>query len=33
MAVLQQQYEEHVTGWDFYVPRLVSYVANLEVRP
>ena len=22
VAVLEQQYQEHVTGWDFYLPRL-----------
>jgi len=33
IAVLEQQYREHVTGWDFYLPRLVSYVATLGVRP
>ena len=32
-AVLEQQYHEHVTGWDFYLPRLARYVATLEVRP
>jgi len=32
-AVLEQQYQEHVTGWDFYLPRLAPYVATLEVRP
>ena len=32
-AVLEQQYGEHVTGWDFYVPRLARYVATLEPRP
>ncbi|MGH9264424.1 MAG: SRPBCC family protein [Acidimicrobiales bacterium] len=31
-AVLEQQYQEHVTGWDFYLPRLAPYVATLEVR-
>ncbi len=31
-AVLEQQYQEHVTGWDFYLPRLARYVATLEVR-
>ena len=25
IAVLEQQYNEHVTGWDFYVPRLATY--------
>ena len=24
VAVLEQQYHEHVTGWDFYLPRLVA---------
>ena len=33
IAVLEQQYREHVTGWDFYVPRLAAYVATLEPRP
>ncbi len=32
-ALLEQQYQEHVTGWDFYLPRLAAYVATLEVRP
>ena len=32
-AVLEQQYREHVTGWDFYLPRLAPYVATLGVRP
>ena len=32
-AVLEQQYREHATGWDFYLPRLAPYVATLEVRP
>ena len=31
-AVLEHQYQEHVSGWDFYLPRLVPYVASLEVR-
>ncbi|SDS64430.1 Uncharacterized conserved protein YndB, AHSA1/START domain [Friedmanniella luteola] len=30
-AVLEQQYREHVTGWDFYLPRLAPYVATLGV--
>ncbi len=33
VAVLEQQYQEHNTGWDFYLPRLVSYVETLGVRP
>ncbi len=28
-AVLEQQYLEHVAGWQFYLPRLVSYAARL----
>jgi uncharacterized protein YndB with AHSA1/START domain len=32
-AVLEQQYGEHTTGWDFYLPRLARYVATLETRP
>jgi uncharacterized protein YndB with AHSA1/START domain len=32
-ALLEQQYDDHVTGWDFYVPRLAAYVSTLEVRP
>lgn len=31
-AVLEQQYQEHVTGWDAFLPRLAPYVATLEVR-
>ena len=33
VAVLEQQYSEHVTGWNFYLPRLAPYVATLQVRP
>lgn len=32
VAVLEQQYLEHVTGWDFYLPRLAPYVATLDAR-
>ena len=32
VAVLEQQYQEHVTGWDYYLPRLAPYVATLEMR-
>jgi uncharacterized protein YndB with AHSA1/START domain len=31
-AVLEQQYQEHVTGWDFFLPRLAPYAATLQVR-
>ena len=33
VAVLEQQYREHETGWDFYLPRIAPYVARLGVRP
>lgn len=33
VAVLEQQYREHVTGWDFYLPRFVRHVASLGGRP
>jgi uncharacterized protein YndB with AHSA1/START domain len=32
-AVLEQQYREHVTGWNFFLPRLAPYVATLRVHP
>ena len=32
-AVLEQQYREHHTGWDFYLPRLTPYLATLQVQP
>ncbi|MGI5376481.1 SRPBCC domain-containing protein [Streptomyces sp. CA-251387] len=28
-AVLEEQYREHVTGWDYFLPRLVTYIARL----
>ena len=31
-AVLEEAYREHVTGWDFFIPRLAPYVATL-VKP
>src|SRR4029453_11498440 len=31
-AVLEQQYQDHVTGWNFYLPRLEQYVKTFEVR-
>jgi uncharacterized protein YndB with AHSA1/START domain len=33
VAVLEQEYQDHVTGWNFYLPRLAPYVATLSVRP
>ncbi|GAA3604299.1 SRPBCC family protein [Microlunatus ginsengisoli] len=32
-AVLEQQYREHVTGWDYYLPRLTAYVGRLDAKP
>jgi uncharacterized protein YndB with AHSA1/START domain len=32
VAVLEEQYREHATGWDFYLPRIAPYVATLEAR-
>ena len=31
-AVLEQQYREHIAGWDHFLPRLAPYVATLGVR-
>ena len=32
VAVLEETYRDHVTGWDFFLPRLAPYAATLE-RP
>jgi uncharacterized protein YndB with AHSA1/START domain len=32
IAVLEQQYQEHIKGWSFYLPRLAPYVATLAAR-
>ncbi|TQM58092.1 SRPBCC family protein [Humibacillus xanthopallidus] len=32
VAVLEEQYNEHLTGWDFYLPRVAPYAAQLAVR-
>ncbi|NED99527.1 SRPBCC family protein [Phytoactinopolyspora halotolerans] len=32
-AVLEKEYHEHVTGWDYFLSRLAPYVATLEPRP
>lgn len=32
-ALLEEQYREHVTGWDYFLPRLPPYVTSLRVRP
>jgi uncharacterized protein YndB with AHSA1/START domain len=32
-AVLEQQYDEHCVGWDWFLPRLGEYVARLVSTP
>ena len=32
-AVLEDQYQDHVSGWDFFLGRLAPYVATLQPRP
>lgn len=32
-AALEEQYREHVTGWDYFLPRLVTYAARLVSKP
>ncbi len=32
-AVLEEHYRDHVTGWDFFLPRLVTYVDRLVSTP
>lgn len=31
-AVLEEAYRDHVTGWDYFLPRLVTYVARLASK-
>ena len=31
-AVIDEQYRAHTFGWDFYLPRLATYVGSLQVR-
>ena len=31
-ALLEQQYQDHVSGWGFHLPRLVAYAATLVPR-
>jgi uncharacterized protein YndB with AHSA1/START domain len=31
VAVLEDAYRDHSEGWDFFLPRLVSYAATVEV--
>jgi uncharacterized protein YndB with AHSA1/START domain len=32
-AVLEEQYSEHVAGWDHFLPRLVAYVDGMVSTP
>lgn len=32
-AVLEEQYRDHVSGWDHFLPRLVTYVGRLVSTP
>ena len=32
VAVLEEQYREHGTGWDYYLPRIAPYIASLQAR-
>ena len=32
-AVLEEQYNDHVSGWDYFIPRLATYAASLAARP
>lgn len=32
-AVLEETYRDHVRGWDYFLPRLVGYVARLVAAP
>jgi uncharacterized protein YndB with AHSA1/START domain len=31
-ALLEQQYNDHVSGWDYYIARIAPYVATLGAR-
>lgn len=31
VAVLEEQYRDHVSGWDHFLPQLVDYAAKVEV--
>lgn len=32
-AVLEEQYREHASGWDYFLPHLVTYIARLVSTP
>jgi hypothetical protein len=33
IAVLEEAYREHVTGWDFYLPRIAACAARQVAAP
>jgi uncharacterized protein YndB with AHSA1/START domain len=33
IAVLEEQYNEHVVGWDLFLPRMAEYVKHLVSAP
>lgn len=33
LAKLEEQYHDHVTGWDIYVPRIAAYASELVATP
>ncbi|GAA2326548.1 SRPBCC family protein [Dactylosporangium salmoneum] len=32
-AKIEHEYRDHITGWDYFLPRVAPYVATLRVRP
>ncbi|GIE87822.1 SRPBCC family protein [Actinoplanes regularis] len=32
-AALEEMYQDHVNGWNMFLPRLVPYAATLQVQP
>jgi uncharacterized protein YndB with AHSA1/START domain len=32
-ATLEANYQDHVHGWDYFLPRLVAYAATLDAHP
>ena len=32
-AVLEAQYNDHVSGWDYFIPRVAPYAESLAARP
>ncbi|GAB4087238.1 SRPBCC domain-containing protein [Myceligenerans cantabricum] len=33
IAVLEEQFQEHIEGWDFFLPRLTRYITTLQTQP